>query len=105
MTIQRQEKSMSASKTATMDRGSGFPGRHLGVSSWVGNSGPLMQALTQIAKAGFAWVEIWADRVHLDPGNGVEDVKRIREVMHELDLSVCSMRLSCTGIRIDSPDK
>jgi sugar phosphate isomerase/epimerase len=96
---------MSESKTATMNPGSGFPGRRLGISSWIGNSGSLTQALTQITKAGFSCVEIWADRVHLDPRNGAEDVKQIREVLHELDLSVCSMHLPCTGIRIDSPDK
>ena len=81
------------------------PVRPFGVSSWVGNSETLAQALRIIAKAGFFYIEIWADQVHLDPRNISEDVEHIHEVLHDLNLSVCSMHLPCTGIRIDDPNK
>ena len=75
------------------------------MSSWVGISETLTQALTEIARAGFSYVEIWADRVHLDPRNSAEDVKHIHKVLHDLNLTVYSMHLPCTGIRIDDPNK
>jgi sugar phosphate isomerase/epimerase len=96
---------MGEIKAAKMKIGTAFPVERLGVSSWIGNSEPLTQALTQIAEAGFSYVEIWADRVHLDPRNIAEDVKHIHNVLYDLNLTVYSMHLPCTDIRIDDSNK
>ncbi len=78
--------------------------RSFGISSWIDNSETLTQALTKIARAGFSCVEIWADRVHLDPRNTSEDVRDIFHLLDDLHLTVHSMHLPCAGIRVDDAD-
>jgi Sugar phosphate isomerases/epimerases len=60
------------------------------VSTWLYESRPLEEALGKIAAAGFGKVELWANRVHLDPRLGV-DLSRVKRSLGEAGLMVHSV--------------
>ncbi len=61
----------------------------IGISTWVYFWRPLAEVLSDIAKAGYGCVEIWAEGTHLDP--------RISP-----DLSVFRVLLECLHLRVQS---
>jgi sugar phosphate isomerase/epimerase len=63
----------------------------------------LDEALTKIAVAGFRWVEISADGIHLDPRLN-PDVSAVRSLLKELGLQVHGIHTPFRGLKIGHPN-
>jgi sugar phosphate isomerase/epimerase len=72
------------------------------VSTWLFSSRPLDAALREIADAGFTWIEIWADRYHLDPRLD-PDVDAVGRLVADLGLRVHSVHTPFNGLNLGHP--
>lgn len=72
------------------------------ISSWLYSSLPLDEALRRIADAGFVWVELWGDRVHLDP-RLKPDLAAVRRTVDGLGLRIHSVHTLFNGLNLGHP--
>lgn len=72
------------------------------VSTWLYESSPLDAALGKIAAAGFGKVELWANKVHVDPRIGV-DTAQVRRLLAREGLSVHSVHAPFDGLGAMGP--
>jgi sugar phosphate isomerase/epimerase len=73
------------------------------ISSWMYVTRSLEESLPKMARAGFKWVELWGDQVHMDPRIN-PDVKAIKELIKKLGLRVHSVHAPFSGLDIGLPD-
>lgn len=73
------------------------------VSTFLYRKHPLEEGLRRIAAAGFRWVELWADRAHLDPRLGEIDLSAVRGLLEELGLKVYSLHTPFNGLHLGQP--
>ena len=74
-----------------------------GISSWLYTDRSLEEALPKIAQAGFKKVELWGNKVHLDP-RATPDIRAIKSSLRDLGLRVHSVHLPFSGIELGYPD-
>jgi len=77
--------------------------RLYGVSTWLYEEKDLYEALNKISNSGFKCVEIWANKVHLDPRID-PDIQAIKNLIIKLGIWVHSIHAPFTGLNIGYPD-
>ena len=73
----------------------------IGISTWVYFWKPLEEVLDDIANAGYSYVEIWADRTHLDPRIS-PDLSALKDLLNSLYLKVHSLHAPFSDVNIAS---
>lgn len=76
----------------------------VGISTWVYFWRPLTEVLRDIAEAGYANVEIWAEKTHLDPRIS-PDLSALKNLLNSLHLKVHSLHAPFSGVDIASLDE
>ena len=76
----------------------------LSISTWVYFWQPLEQVLRKIADTGYANVEIWGDKTHLDPRIS-PDIPLLKDLLNSLHLKVHSLHAPFSDVDIASLDE
>lgn len=73
----------------------------VGISTWVYFWRPLTEVLRDVAEADYSYVEIWADKSHLDPRIS-PDLTAVKDLLNSLHLKVHSLHAPFSGVDIAS---
>lgn len=76
----------------------------VGISTWVYFWRPLTEVLKDIVEATYSYVEIWADKTHLDPRIS-PDLSAVKHLLNSLYLKVHSLHAPFSGVNIASLDE
>ena len=76
----------------------------VGISTWVYFWRPLTEVLKDIVEATYSYVEIWADKTHLDPRIS-PDIPPLKDLLNSLHLKVHSLHAPFSGVDIASLDE
>jgi len=76
----------------------------VGISTWVYFWRPLTEVLKDIVEATYPYVEIWADKTHLDPRIS-PDLSAVKDLLNSLHLKVHSLHAPFSGVNIASLDE
>ncbi|MFQ5835936.1 MAG: sugar phosphate isomerase/epimerase family protein, partial [bacterium] len=76
----------------------------IGISTWVYFWRPLKEVLKDIVEATYSYVEIWADKTHLDPRIS-PDLSVVKDLLNSFHLKVHSLHAPFSGLDIASLDE